>query len=104
MVTLRGVHLDLVDAVWVGDRVAIGQIIKNSSKELMVRVQVPAGIKPGRYWLHAAQAEREIPMTGERHWAKGHFLPGGLCRAGSGMSRSPAGSTPGTITQTSFPS
>ncbi|HEU0120497.1 MAG TPA: PPC domain-containing protein [Bryobacteraceae bacterium] len=65
LLTLRGTHLDLVDAVWVGDRVATGQILKKTPTEMSVRLRVPAGVRPGRYWLHAAQKGREIPMATE---------------------------------------
>jgi hypothetical protein len=57
-----GVNLQGVDRVVLGDGLCEGKVVSANSELLTVRFDVPAQVKPGRYWLHAFAGKMEAPI------------------------------------------
>ena len=62
-IALHGVNLDRVAAVWMGDREAVGEIVRQSPDELVVRLTAPASAAVGPHRLHLEAADGEAPIT-----------------------------------------
>lgn len=58
-----GANLDRVDHVILGESLAKGSVSSARAEEIMVRLQVPASVKPGRYELHVFAGSVEAPLT-----------------------------------------
>lgn len=63
--TFTGSLLDQVDEVWIGDRLAKGQLLSRTGDAVRARFQVPVGTPPGRYLAHVAAAGREVALPTE---------------------------------------
>ncbi len=60
---LRGVNLDAVRGVVLGEGQATGEILSRGFAETRVRMQVPHGIAPGVYRLHVEGATLPVPFV-----------------------------------------
>jgi hypothetical protein len=62
-IALRGVNLDRVTEVRLGDREATGEIVRQSPKELVVRLTAPDSAEVGARRLHLETADGESPLA-----------------------------------------
>lgn len=62
-VALHGANLDRVTQVWMGDREAVGEILRKSPKELLVRLIAPDSAALGPHWLHLETSDGETPIA-----------------------------------------
>lgn len=62
-VALRGVNLDRVEGVTLGDGIAQGEVIARSFDETRVRLRLPRDLAPGEYRLHAGGATLPVPFV-----------------------------------------
>jgi hypothetical protein len=60
---LRGVNLQGVKSVTLGNGLARGEVVSASPGEARVRMPVPAGVPPGDYRLHAEGAALPVPFV-----------------------------------------
>ena len=62
-----GTHLDRVDEIWIGDRLAKGDMLSRTPAEVRARFVVPRGTPEGRYVVHLSAAGKEVALpTGIR--------------------------------------
>ena len=57
--------MELVDEVWIGDRIAAGKIVQREPSRLQVRFELPKGVNPGPYRIHASSHDLEIGIPTE---------------------------------------
>ena len=60
-----GSLLDGVDEIWLGDRLAKGQILSKSADQIRARFTVPKGTPSGRYLVHVSASAREVALPTE---------------------------------------
>ncbi|MBS1830377.1 MAG: hypothetical protein JST93_34060 [Acidobacteria bacterium] len=65
LLTFTGSLLDRVDEIWVGDRLAKGEIVSKSSTEVRARFAVPASATEGRTLVHISAGGMEVALPTE---------------------------------------
>jgi len=63
VVELRGVNLEGVKEVTLGDADARGEVIETSTDRARIRISIPAGMKLGEHRLHVAGATLPVPFV-----------------------------------------
>ena len=63
--SLSGTNLDLVDEVWLGDRLAKGTIVHRDSKTLRAIFRLAANAPAGPYKIHASRKGMEVAIPTE---------------------------------------
>jgi hypothetical protein len=63
--TFTGSLLNRVDEIWIGDRVAKGEILSKSASEIRARFLAPKSTAPGRYLVHLLSQGNEIALPTE---------------------------------------
>jgi len=59
---VAGKNLQAVDRVVLGDSLAEGKLVAATAESATVRLQVPASLPRGQYWLHAFAGQLEAPL------------------------------------------
>lgn len=62
-IALHGVNLDRVTQVWLGDREATGEILRQAPTELLVRLTAPGEAAAGARRLHLETDDGEAPLS-----------------------------------------
>ncbi|MFN7934042.1 MAG: PPC domain-containing protein [Bryobacteraceae bacterium] len=65
LLTFTGTLLDRVDEIWVGDRLAKGEIVSKSLTEVRARFAVPASAAEGRALVHLSMGGNEVALPTE---------------------------------------
>ncbi len=65
VLTFRGSLLDRVDEIWIGDRLAKGEVLRKSEREIQARFTVPANAALGRSTVHLMAKGHEVALHTE---------------------------------------
>ena len=65
VLTFRGALLDRVDEIWIGDRLAKGEVLSKSEREIQARFTVPGNTALGRSTVHLTAKGQEVALPTE---------------------------------------
>jgi hypothetical protein len=65
VITFSGSLLDSVDEIWLGDRLAKGQILSKSAREIRARFTIPKETPAGPYLAHVSASGKEVALPTE---------------------------------------